>query len=52
LWGLIVAGVGSLWWLVFHRYRGWTTWFIGAIPFVVVLFVFYFFLERVLPANY
>ena len=52
LWGLIVAGVGLLWWLVFHRYRGWTTWFIGLIPFVVVLFVFYFFLERVLPANY
>jgi sortase A len=52
LWGLVVAGVGLLWWLVFHRYRGWTTWFIGVIPFIVVLFVFYFFLERVLPANY
>ena len=52
LWGLIVAGVGALWWLVFHRYRRWTTWFVGAIPFVVVLFVFYFFLERVLPSNY
>jgi sortase A len=52
LWGLVAAGVGLLWWLVFHRYRGWTTWFIGAIPFLVVLFVFYFFLERVLPSNY
>lgn len=52
LWGLIVAGVGLLWWLVFHRYRRWTTWFLGAIPFVVVLFVFYFFLERILPSNY
>jgi sortase A len=52
LWGLIVAGVGLVWWLVFHRYARWTTWIVGAIPFVVVLFVFYFFLERVLPANY
>ncbi len=50
--GLVGAGIGLLWWLVFHRYRGWTTWFIGAIPFLVVLFVFYFFLERVLPSNY
>ncbi len=52
LWGLVVAAVGLLWWLVFHRYSRWTTWIAGAIPFVVVLFVFYFFLERVLPANY
>jgi sortase A len=52
LWGLVVAAVGLLWWLLFHRHARWTTWVIGAIPFVVVLFVFYFFLERVLPANY
>jgi sortase A len=52
LWGAIVAAVGLLWWLVFHRYRRWTTWFVGVIPFVAGLVVFYFFLERVLPSNY
>ena len=52
LWGLIVAVVGLVWWLVFHRYRRWTTWLMGAIPFLVVLFVFYFYLERILPSNY
>jgi sortase A len=52
LWGLIVAAVGALWWLIFHRYHRWTTWFMGAIPFAVVLFVFYYHLERLLPANY
>ncbi len=52
LWGAIGAAVGGLWWLIFHRYPRWTTWVAGAIPFLVVLAVFYFFLERVLPSNY
>jgi sortase A len=52
LWGLIAAAVGGLWWLVFHRHPRWTTWFGGAIPFLAVLFVFYTYLERVLPNNY
>jgi sortase A len=52
LWGAIAAAVGALWWLVFHRYPRWTTWIAGAIPFLAVLFVFYTFLERVLPNNY
>ena len=50
--GLIAAVVGALWWLLFHRYPRWTTWFAGVIPFLVVLFVFYTYLERVLPNNY
>jgi sortase A len=50
--GLIAAIVGGLWWLLFHRYPRWTTWFAGVIPFVVALFVFYTYLERVLPNNY
>jgi hypothetical protein len=50
--GLIAALVGGLWWLVFHRYPRWTTWFAGVIPFLVALFVFYTYLERVLPNNY
>jgi sortase A len=52
LWGLIAALVGGLWWLLFHRYPRWTTWVAGAIPFLIVLFVFYTYLERVLPNNY
>jgi sortase A len=52
LWGLIAAAVGGLWWVLFHRYPRWTTWLAGAIPFLVVLFVFYSYLERVLPNNY
>jgi sortase A len=52
LWGAIAAFVGGLWWLVFHRYPRWTTWIGGAIPFLVVLFFFYTYLERVLPNNY
>jgi sortase A len=51
-WALALAAVGGLWWLVFHRYHRWTTWVVGVIPFSVILFFFYFHLERVLPSNY
>ena len=51
-WGIIAAIVGGLWWWLFHRYRRWTTWFVGAIPFLIVLFYFYANLERVLPTYY
>ena len=50
--GLVAALVGGLWWLLFHRYRRWTTWIAGAIPFLVGFFVFCTYLERVLPNNY
>ena len=49
---LIAAVVGALWWLGFHRHARWTSWFLGALPFAVVLFFFFYYLERVLPANY
>jgi hypothetical protein len=52
LWGLITAIVGLLWWLLFHRHPRWTTWLIGAVPFLVVLFVCYTYVERLLPSNY
>jgi sortase A len=52
VWGAVVTLVGGLWFLVFHRYHRWTTWFAGAIPFAVALAVLYFYLERVLPSNY
>jgi sortase A len=52
LWGLFAAAVGALWWLLFHRFKHWYVWIAGAIPFLVVLFVFYYHLERVLPNGY
>jgi sortase A len=52
LTGLLMLFVGLLWWLLFHRHPRWTTWFIGVIPFAVTLAIFYFYLERALPANY
>ncbi|MEX2100044.1 MAG: class E sortase [Acidimicrobiia bacterium] len=50
--GLVVALVGALWLLFYHRHPRWTTWLMGVVPFAIVLFVFYVFLERVLPSNY
>ena len=52
LWGIIAALVGLVWWFLFHRYPRWTTWLVGVVPFLVVLFVFYAYLERMLPSNY
>ena len=52
LWGSDRAGVGLLWWLLFHRHPRWTTWFVGVIPFLAALFVCYTYLERLLPSNY
>jgi sortase A len=52
IWGLIAALIGGLWWLLFHRHPRWTTWLIGVVPFLVVLFVCYMYVERLLPSNY
>jgi sortase A len=51
-WGAIVAVIGIAWWWVFRRWRHPLTWVAGVLPFLVVLFGFYYFLERVLPAGY
>ncbi len=50
--GFVLALIGGLWWLFFHRHPRWTTWFIGFIPFAIALSVFYYLLERALPASY
>jgi len=52
LWGAIAAVIGLLWWLLFHRHPRWTTWIVGAVPFLAALFVCYVYLERLLPSNY
>jgi hypothetical protein len=51
-WGIIAAIVGLLWWWGFRRWPHPLTWIAGLLPFIVVLFGFYYFLERVLPAGY
>jgi hypothetical protein len=48
----IVAVVGLAWWWMFRRWPHPLTWLAGVVPFLLVLFGFYFFLERVLPAGY
>jgi sortase A len=52
LWGFIVAIVGCGWWWAFRRWRHPFTWFAGVLPFVVVLFPFFVYLERALPNGY
>ena len=52
LFGFIVAFVGLLWWWAFRRWRHPFTWLIGVVPFLIVLFPFYVYLERALPNGY
>lgn len=52
LWGALAAFAGLLWLWAFRRWRLPTTWVVGAVPFLAVLFVFYVYLERTLPAGY
>jgi sortase A len=52
LWGAVVLAIGGLWWFAFHRWTRWYVWIIGVIPFLAVLFVFYTYLERLLPSSY
>jgi hypothetical protein len=52
LWGFIALAIGGVWWWSFRRYRHPLTWLAGVVPFLAVLFVFYVYLERMLPANY
>jgi sortase A len=52
VWGIIAAVMGLAWWWTFRRWRHPLTWLIGVVPFVIVLFPFYVYLERALPAGY
>ena len=52
VWGLLLLVVGTLWWWVYRHWRGPLTWFGGLVPFLPVLFAFYVYLERVLPAGF
>jgi sortase A len=52
LWGFIAAFAGAVWWWAFRRWRHPLTWVIGVVPFLVLLFPFYVYLERALPNGY
>ena len=51
-WGALLALTAAGWWFMYREGRRWTTWVGGAIPFLLVLFMFFGEVERVLPANY
>ncbi len=48
----LAALVGALWWMAFRRWTRWYVWFGGVAPFLVMLFLFYVQLEKILPAGY
>jgi len=52
IWGVVVALVGLTWWWAYRRWRHPRTWLVGVVPFLIVLFPFYVYLERALPAGY
>ena len=45
---VLIGGLATMW--AFRRWRHPVTWFTG-VPFLVALFVFYYFLERALPPG-
>jgi sortase A len=51
IWGLIWAAVALGWWWLFRRWRHPASWVAGVLPFLLTLFVFYYFLERALPPG-
>jgi hypothetical protein len=51
-WGIVVAVAGLAWWWGFRRWRYPATWVAGGLPFLAVLTIFYYHLERLLPAGY
>ena len=51
LWGSISALVAFAVWLLSKKWRKWPAYLLGAPVFLVVLFVFYENVARLLPAN-
>ncbi len=52
VWGVIALLVGALWWWVYRHWRHPFSWFGGVVVFLPVLFGFYVYLERFLPAGF
>lgn len=51
-WGLATVLAAAAWMWAVRRRRRWSTYLLGAFPFLVVLFFFYANLELLLPANF
>jgi hypothetical protein len=51
LWGVVWALVALAWWWLFRRWRHPASWLVGVLPFLLALFVFYYYLERALPPG-
>ena len=51
-WGFITVLFGAVWWWFYRRWRHPATWLAGVLPFLIVLFVFHVYFERLLPANF
>jgi sortase A len=52
VWGGVAIIIGLAWWWGYRRYRHPLTWLVGVVPFLAVLFAFYVYFERLLPANF
>jgi sortase A len=50
-WLLLLVTVGGIWWYCYRRYNKWKAWFIGVIPFGIVLLVYFINLEQILPTG-
>lgn len=50
-WLLLLITVGSIWWYCYRRFHNWRVWIIGALPFAIVMLVYFVNLERALPSN-
>ena len=51
-WGALSAAIWVAAWALGRRWRRWPAYALGVVPFVIVLFLFFENISRLLPANY
>jgi sortase A len=51
-WGIGALLLGMAWWWAYRRWRHPATWMAGVVPFLAVVSVSFFYLERALPSGY
>ena len=52
IWGFATLAVGLGWWGAFRKRRIWQVRFGGFIPFAIVCFIWFGYVDRALPGNY
>lgn len=52
LWGSATLAVGLLWWAAFRKRRSWLVRLGGFIPFAIVCFIWFGYVDKMLPSNY